>query len=220
MPFCNACGSTMETGARFCPKCGAAAVASPAAAVSTPGSAGAPSPAAPPAPAKSSSALKIILIIVAIIFAIGILGVGTVGFIAWRIAHHTHVVNKNGEVKIESPFGTIESTEDANQAARSVGVDLYPGATVAKGSAANLTIGGMHTAAVDLETDDLPSTVNDFYKSRFSKANVMSSEGGGYTIIAGDKGNMTTITIEPREGRTRIHIAKITGKAIGSASSN
>ena len=60
MAFCNACGATVEPGAKFCPKCGAAV---PAAAVAS---------TAPATPAQSN-ALKIILIVVAVIIGLGIL---------------------------------------------------------------------------------------------------------------------------------------------------
>jgi hypothetical protein len=210
MAFCNSCGSNMETGAKFCPKCGTPAAAAGAAAPAV-------TPVAPGVPAQSSSALKIILIVVAVIFGIGILGAGTLGFVFWRVAHHTHVVSRDGEVKVETPFGTVESTEDPNQAARNVGVALYPGATVSKGGSANMTIGSIHTATVQLETSDPPATVSDFYKTKFPSANIMSSQGDHYSLMIGDKNNMTTISIDPRDGGTRITIAKVTKPGIGSS---
>ena len=196
----------MEAGAKFCPKCGAAAATT----------AGAPAvSAAPAAPAQGSSALKIILIVLAVIVGLGILGMGTCAFMVHRALHRMHR-NSDGNVHMETPFGTVDSTQDPAEAARNVGVDLYPGATVAKEGSANMTIGGMHTASVELETSDSPSAVNDFYKAKFPNA-MSSAQGDRYTIIAGDKGNMTTINIEPRDGKTRVHIAKITGKIAGSS---
>jgi len=90
---------------------------------------------------------------------------------------------------------------------------------VVKGTSANMTFGGMHTAAVEFESADPASTVADFYKSKFPNANMMSANGDRYTIVAGDKNNMTTITIEPKGGKTRIHIAKVSGKIGGSTTS-
>ncbi len=205
MAFCNSCGSGMEAGAKFCPKCG-----TPAPAVVAGAATAAVAPAAPAAPAQSSSALKIILIVVAVIVGIGILGMGAVGFVAWRIAHHTHVVSRDGEVKVETPFGSVESSDNPSQAANNVGVELYPGATVAKGGSANMTIGNIHTATVQLETSDSPARVNEFYKAKFPNASVMSAQGDHYSIMSGDKNNMITISIEPREGTTQITIAKVT----------
>ena len=205
MAFCNSCGSSMEAGAKFCPKCGTPAPAV-AAGAATPAAAAA----APAAPAQSSSALKVILIVVAVLVGLFIMGAGAVGFVAWRIAHRTHVVSRNGEVKVETPFGSVESNENPSQAAISVGVELYPGATVAKGGSANMTIGNIHTATVQLETSDSPATVNEFYKAKFPNASVMSAQGDHYSIMSGDKNNMITINIEPQDGMTRITIAKVT----------
>ena len=89
MAFCNACGATVEPGAKFCPKCGAAV---PAAAVAS---------TAPATPAQSN-ALKVILIVVAVVVGLCILGVGTATFIGWRIARHTRVENNGGKVRVES----------------------------------------------------------------------------------------------------------------------
>ena len=58
-----------------------------------------------------------------------------------------HAREQDGNVHVETPFGTVDSTQDPAEAARNVGVDLYPGATVAKDGSSNMTIGGMHTAS-------------------------------------------------------------------------
>jgi hypothetical protein len=208
MAFCNSCGATLNSGTKFCNKCGAAQPAVPA------------SPTAPVATPKSGNALKIILIVVAVIVGLGILGIGAASFIAWRIASHTHVRNRDGNVRVETPFGTVQSTTDPDEAARSLGVDLYPGAQVIKGTTSNMTMGAMHTAAADFETSDPSSSVAEFYKSKFPGANVMSSSGDHYAIVSTDKKNMLTINIEPKDGKTRIHIAKIAGKIVGGDDSD
>jgi hypothetical protein len=217
MPFCNACGAALDGGAKFCAKCGAAnpsAVATNSAASAAPSAVPSATPVAavPAPPAQGSNAVKIILIVVAVIFGLGILGVGTVAFIVHRVVSHSRVEEKNGNVKVETPFGTVESTNDPDQAAQNVGVDLYPGATVVKGTTANMTFGSTHTAAADFDTSDPVSTVANFYKTRYPNASVMSNDTDRFTIVAGDKENVTTIVIEPKEGKTRIHIAKVTGK--------
>ncbi len=214
MAFCNACGNAMDAGAKFCPKCGAATV--PAASVAPPVPGGQPMQAVPK---QNSGALKIILIVLAVVIGIGILSLGVAGFFIHRAVSRFRVENdKNGSVHVDTPFGTVDSSQDPADAARNVGVDLYPGATVTKEGSANMTIGGMHTATVTLETSDSPSAVSDFYKSKFPNATIMSSQGDHYNIMAGDKNNMTTINIDSREGKTKIHIAKITGKISGSSS--
>ena len=209
MAFCNACGGTVEAGAKFCPKCGGAV---PAGAVT----------AAPvtTTPAQSSSSLKIVLIVVGVLVALFIIGTAATAFIGWRIARSSHVRESNGNVKVETPFGTVESSADSDEAARNLGVDVYPGASAKKNSAANMTIGGMHTVAAEFETDDSPAKVAEFYKSKFPNANFVNAEGDHYSIVSSDKKNIITINIEPQDGKTHIHIASVTGKGVGSDSSN
>jgi len=203
----------MDAGAKFCPKCGTAAVGT-AQAAATPTAGPVPAiPAAPPA--QSSSALKIVLIVVAVVVGLGILGVGTLGFVAHQLMKHSRVETKNGNVKVDTPFGTVETTQDPNQAAQNVGVDIYPGATLMKEGNADVTFGSVHSSAAQFESDDPPATVADFYKSKFP-GGTFTSSGNSYTILAGDRGNMTTITIQPQNGKTRIHVAKVTTKATGN----
>jgi hypothetical protein len=211
MAFCNICGATLDGGAKFCNKCG---TTQPGAAAATPVFTG-----TTPVPAqKNSSALKIILIVVAVVVALGIAGIAAVSFIGYHIARHSRVHNENGNVRVETPFGTVNTSTDPDEAARNLGIDVYPGATVVKGTASNMDMGTMHTANADFETSDPVSAVGDFYKAKVPNANVVSSTDNHYTIISTDKKNMLTISIEPKDGRTRIHITKISGKIVSDNS--
>jgi hypothetical protein len=203
MAFCNSCGATLAAGARFCPKCGGAVpVGAAAIPVTAP-----PSPAASP---QGSSALKIILIVVAVIVVLGILGIGTLAFIVRRIAHRSHIENRDGNVRVETPFGSVQSTNNPDEASRNLGIDLYPGARVLKGNTA--TIGGMHTVEAEFESDDPAEKVSAFYSSKFPNANVTTKDQNRYTIVSTDKKNLITIHIEPEDGKTRIRIANVSGK--------
>jgi hypothetical protein len=214
MAFCNSCGATLDRGARFCTKCGKTQPGAASAAVAPVFTSPAPSPGAA---AKSGSALKIILIVVAVIVLLGILGIGAVSFIGYRIATHSRVHNDNGNVRVETPFGTVNTSTDPAEAASNLGIDSYPGAEVVKGSTSNMTMGNMHTATADFESSDPPSAVAEFYKSKVPNANVMSAAGDHYTIISTDKKNMLSINIEPKDGKTRIHIARVSGKIVGGS---
>ena len=215
MAFCNSCGATLDSGAKFCNKCG---TTQPGAAAAAP--VFGPSAAAPGTPQKSGGALKVILIVVAVLVVFGILAVGAFSFFAYRIARHSRVHNENGNVRVETPFGTVNTTTDPDEAARNLGIDSYPGAQVVKGTTSDMTVGNMHTASADFETSDSVSTVAEFYKSKVPNANVVSSTGDHYAIISTDKKNMLTINIEPKNGRTRIHITKISGKMVGGSDSD
>ena len=218
MAFCNSCGATLDGGAKFCTKCGATQPAGRAASA-TPSSPVSSSTATTATP-QSSNALKVILIVVAVIVGLGILGVAAVSFIGYRIATHTRVRNQDGNVRVETPFGTVQSTTDPDEAARNLGIDLYPGAAVVKGTTSNMNMGNMHTAAAEFETSDPADRVAEFYKSKVPGANVISSTADHYAIISTDKKNMLTINIEPKDGKTRIHIARVTGKLVGGGDSD
>ena len=204
MAFCNSCGATLDPATKFCNKCGApnlAPVASPAAVAAsspTPGRSG-----------QSSGALKIILIVVAIIIAVGILGMATLGIITWRIAKSSHVRQEGDHVKVETPFGTVESTKDPQAAVRNLGVELYPGAQVLKSGAASATFGGVHTASANFETGDAVDKVASYYKAKFPNAMVTTSDENHCTIVSNQSKNLITINIQATGDRTQIQIANL-----------
>ncbi len=204
MAFCNSCGATLDAGAKFCSKCGTTQPAAP-------GAAATPATPAAAAPGKGgSSALKIILIIVAVIVGIGIIGASVIGYGIYRVAKGTHVEERNGKVRVETPFGKVESSTDPDAAAREIGVAMYPGAQMSKNGSASMTIGGIHTTTAMLETDDAPNVVADFYRSRMPNAHYSSNQGDNYSMMTGDKDDMTTVNIQGYEGRTRIQISRVT----------
>ncbi|HYA26245.1 MAG TPA: zinc ribbon domain-containing protein [Terriglobales bacterium] len=213
MAFCNACGTNIESGAKFCPKCGAS---QPSA---TPGVASAsPAPAAPPV--QTSNTLKPLLIVAAAVVVVGAVAIAGLAVLGLHFARRTHVENRDGNVRVESPLGTVESTTDPSSISRDLGVDLYPGAHLLKGNAANVSIAGMHTVAAEFETDDSPDKVADFYKAKLPNAQHASASGDSYSIVATEKDNIVTIKIEPSAGKTLIHVANVSGKGITGNSSD
>lgn len=213
MAFCNSCGASLNPGTRFCNKCGAAVLASsPAPDVAAPGMLGAPVAATSIPPASTgqgSGALKVILIVVGVIVLLGILSVASVGFFAWRVAHNAHIRHEGNNVKVETPFGSVETTQDPAAAARNLGVDLYPGAEVMKDGSASATFGGVHTASVNSRSSDSVDKVAGFYKAKFPNAMVTSSDSGRCTIISNDNKSMITINIEAQGDNTKIMITNV-----------
>ena len=207
MAFCNSCGATLNPGTKFCNKCGATVAAG--------ATAGATSTAPPPAaaPTGGSSALKVILIVVAVIVLVGILGIATVGIIGYRIARNSRVSQNGDHVKVETPFGSVETSKDPDQAAKDLGVDLYPGAEVQRNGASSASFGGIRTVTAVFETSDAPDKVCGFYKSRFPGAMVTTSEQNHCTIVSNDKKNMITINIEASGDNTRLQITNVSKKS-------
>lgn len=223
MAFCNSCGASISAGTRFCSKCGAPILASSPTPGTVPSAAaGSTMPAAssPPVPAQGGGALKAILIVVGVIVLAGILGVASLGFFAWRFARHAHVRQDGNNVTVETPFGSVQTTRDPEEAARALGVDLYPGAEVSKSGAQSATIGGIHTASLDSESTDSVDSVASFYKAKFPHAVVTSSDAGRCTILSNDRKSVITINIEARGGKTKIQITNVTHESGGNSPSN
>jgi uncharacterized OB-fold protein len=208
MAFCNSCGATLTPGTKFCNKCGAA-VAAGASALGVPSTA----PAVAPAPTGGSSALKVILIVVAITVGIGILGVATVGIIGYRIAKNSRVSQNGDHVKVETPFGSVETSKDPDQAAKDLGIDLYPGAEVQRNGASSAAFGGIRTVTAMFEIHDAADKVCSFYKSRFPGAMVTTSDQNHCTIVSNNQKNMVTINIQASGDTTRLQITNVTKKS-------
>ena len=201
MAFCNSCGSSIDAGAGFCPKCGVAQAGS------------APSPTAPPSPApQKNNAMKTVVIVVGAVVVLGAAAIAAMTVIGLHIARHTRVENHDGNVRVESPFGTIESTNDPDETAHNLGVALYPGAKVSRGNSANVSVGGIHTVAAEFETDDPVAKVADFYKAKFPDAKVSVSGNDQCSIVSKDSKNLITINIDSENGKTVIHIANVSGQ--------
>ena len=213
MAFCNSCGANLQSGAKFCAKCGAVQPVSG----TVPVAGSPPAATVPAAQPQSSSALKVILIVVAVIVVLGVMGIATLSFVAWRVARHTRISNRNDNVHVESPFGTVETTTNPEDAAKNLGIDLYPGAQLIKGKSANVSVAGMHTVAAQFETDDSADKVAAFYQSKFPNANVSAQDSGRYGIVATNSNSMITISIEPQDGKTLIKISSVSGKGVGGS---
>jgi hypothetical protein len=205
MAFCNSCGATLNPGTKFCNKCGATVA-------STPGVSSAAAPPVPP-PTGGSSALKIILIVVAVIVLIGILGIATVGIIGYRIAKSSRVSQNGDHVKVDTPFGSVETSKDPDQAAKDLGVDLYPGAEVQRNGASSVSMGSMHTVTALFESSDSPDKVCSFYKSRFPGAMVSTSDRNRCTIVSNNQRNMITINVESSGEGARLQITNVSKKS-------
>ncbi len=219
MAFCNSCGATLTAGTKFCNQCGAAVIAPPPA--SSPAVATAASvPPASPQPASSSGALKIVLIAVGVVALLGVLAAASLGFFAWHVAHRAHIRHEGGNVKMETPFGTLESTRDPQEAARNLGVDVYPGAHLLQQGASSATFGSVHTTSLNFETPDSVNLVSNFYKAKFPNAMMMSTQADQSTIISNDKKDMVTINIKAGDGKTRVMISRVTHKSDAANSSS
>ena len=206
MAFCNSCGAPLNEGTKFCNKCGAAASGVPVAFAQ---------PIAPgPTPSKGgSSALKIILIIVGVIVLIGVLGMVTCGVVIHRAMKSARVSQKGDNVKVETPFGNMETSTDPDKTAQELGVEIYPGAQVQKAGTASVTFGSLHTVTANFESSDSVDKICDFYRQKFPSAQVASSDQTHCSIVSGDKGNSTTVSVQSSGDGSRFSIVTMTRKS-------
>jgi hypothetical protein len=156
--------------------------------------------------------------IVAVIVLLGILGVASVGFFAYRVAKSARVHQEGDHVKVETPFGTVESSKDPDQAAKDLGIDIYPGAEVQKSGASSATFGSIHTVTATFESSDSLDKVCSFYKSKFPNAMTTSSDQNRCTIVSNDQKNMVTVNIEARGDTTKFQITNVSKKAASESS--
>ena len=220
MAFCNSCGANIVPGTRFCDKCGAAVLTSTLPSAAPPPTAGPTPPAVAPAPSSGGGALKAILIVVGVLVLVAILAVASLGFFAWRVAHRAHIRHDGDNVSVETPFGSVETTKDPQEAARNLGVDIYPGAQVMKQGSTSMTFGSVHTAMLTFETSDSADKVCSFYKPKFPNAMVVSSDNNQCNIVFNDQKNMITINAKAEGDKTKIVISNVTHKPNGGNSSS
>lgn len=207
MAFCNSCGAQLTEGTRFCNKCGASITgAKPAETLSaTPST-------APTSTGVSSSALRTILIIVGALVLIGVVGIASMTFIGLRLARHSRVTQEGEHVKVETPFGTAETSKDPEQAAKDLGVEVYPGAEAQQEGASTATFGRVRTVSAAFQSDDSVEKVCAFYRSKFPNATVNSSDTDRCTIVSSHPPDMITINVEPNGGGSRFQIASVSTK--------
>lgn len=215
MAFCNKCGTAITQGTRFCNKCGAPILASGFPSSATAPSAPTPGPTPLPAqaaPQGGSNALKVVLIVVGAVIVIGVLAVGALTFVGIHIVKRSRIHDEGDRVKVETPFGTVESTKDPEQAAKNLGIDIYPGAEVQKDGASSSVFGNMRTVTANFESSDSVDKVCSFYKARFPNATVSTSEENHCTIVSTAAPNVTTINVESRGSGAKFQISTVAKK--------
>jgi hypothetical protein len=209
MAFCNNCGASLAEGTRFCNQCGTAIGNASGMAPARP--APAPMVGAPPPSRDSSNALKIILIVVVAVVLLGVVGIGALAIIGLHFARGTHVTQNGEHVKVETPFGTVESSKDPMQAAKDLGIEVYPGAQAQKTGAASATFAGMRTVTVTFESADPVDKICSFYRGKFPAASVSTSDSH-CTLVSNVPPNMVTINAEPEGDGSKFMISAVSKK--------
>ena len=204
MAFCTSCGAQVSDTSRFCTKCGKPL---PPVAAPAPIQPGVPVTAAGVPPRGGSNAVTIAVIIIAVVVALGLVAAGITAVVIHKIARHSRVTTTQGGAKVETPFGTIQTTTDAGKLSGALKDDMYPGATMNEGGS-DVNMGGRHIVAANLSTSDSADKVADYYKQKYPQS-IRTEAEGKHSIVYKDDGQMVSIAIEEEGGRTLIHISRI-----------
>jgi hypothetical protein len=212
MAFCNSCGASLSPDARFCSRCGAT-IAAPAAPGASPSVPVAP---APPTARGGNSAVKTVLIIVGVIVVLGGLGIASLTFIALHFARNSRLSQQGDHVKVETPFGSVETSKDPDKAVQDLGVDVYPGAEVQKNGASTAIFGSMRTVTAAFQSSDSADKVCSFYRSKFPASRVATSSQHHCAIVSNDPNNMVTVNVESSGDGSKFQITSVIKKDTSS----
>jgi len=223
--FCNACGTPIEEGMKFCSTCGATIAAEEPTVADIP-TAPAPgsSPTPPAAAAKSKSPiLKIVIIVVLLFVLIGVAGMGTCLYVVYRakktVTDQIKIDEGSKTIEIPTPQGTLKMGESSTETPTEVGgVPVYPGAKALSGGG-QLSLGDkIQISGHEFETDDSVDQVVSFYKEKYGKE-MTAFEGEGHhrmSINTGIPGQTHVVTIDvyadSDSGKTKIGMSYIGGK--------
>ena len=206
MSFCTACGGEVGN-STFCTKCGAKQSAPPVAAANT---------ATAAAPAKSGGGvLKIVLLVLGGIFLIAVLVIGAGVFFAKKKYDEVRASIKTGSdssgqvTSVETPFGKIEASKDAEKILKDLDIPMYPNAKQSEGGTSSMRLNNTTISTVQLETDDSMDQVLEFYRGHYPNANVLDNPDSKMLTLGEQDKHAIVITITKNEesGATQINIA-------------
>ena len=175
-------------------------------------------PAGPPPPRTGSHLLAISLLVLALIVVVSILTVVIgIRFLARGVKVNVAEAEAGKkEVSIKTPVGSLEVTQDVNDAR--LGLPIYPGAQRSpdQGSAnVNIAFGneeGVRVVAAKFQTADSREKVRDFYKQRLGREVTKfmeKSQDGGTVFEIKRKGQEKVVAIHEAGPKTFIELVRV-----------
>jgi hypothetical protein len=177
MAHCEQCGAEMSEG-RLCAAC------------------------AQPAPSKWPGRR----VVIGFLVIVAVLALLFLGAVLYFVRHTTIVTSNPNSARVEAPFGVVTSNNNPTQLAKSLGIDVYPGAQGIKATQAELATETM--ASMLFHTPAAPRMVIHFYHVRFPDATVKLSPDGG-TLVQFSGRDTITIKALQLKGTTQIEINDI-----------
>lgn len=180
MAQCTQCGAEVEAGVAVCEDCSA-----------------------PPRHWRWHPGRRVVMGLLGTIAAVALIFVlAMVYFI-----RHTTIVStgKNGS-RVEAPSVTVTTDTNPAQLARQLGLEIYPGASDARGAQAEMNNSTIIT--LSFRSKDSPRRVIGFYHVRYPDATV-KAEGKGAVLVLVSLRDTLTIKAEPNTGQTEVHVSDI-----------
>jgi hypothetical protein len=109
-------------------------------------------------------------------------------------------------LRMQFPTGTLE-TNNPQQAARDIGVEIYPGAKLMKDGAVSNATRNFQMVCASFESSDPLDKVAGFFKARYPNARVTTSQDQNHSmIVSKNKKNAIMISLEGRREGTIIQV--------------
>jgi hypothetical protein len=175
-------------------------------------------PAGPPPPRTGSHILTIALLFLALIIVVSVATVWVgLRFLARGVSVDVqeHEAGRK-EVSIKTPVGSMEVSQDVNEAR--LGLPIYPGAERLRDQdSANLNFSfggeaGLRLVVAKFETPDPPEKVREFYKQRLGGdvTRFVEKDSEGKTVFEiKRRGQEKIVALESRGGGTRIALVRV-----------
>jgi hypothetical protein len=175
-------------------------------------------PAGPPPTRTGSHILTIALLLLALIIVVSVATVWVgLRFLARGVSVNVQERDAGRkEVSIKTPVGSMEVSQDVNEAR--LGLPIYPGAERLRDQdSANLNFSfgseaGLRLVVAKFETPDPPEKVRDFYKQRLGGevTRFVEKDSEGKTVFEiKRRGQEKIVALESRGGGTRIALVRV-----------
>lgn len=152
------------------------------------------------APARWHPGRRVVLTFLgAVLILVAILALA----MSYFIRHTTIVTSTQGGNRVESPAGALTTGNDPAQLAKSLGIDLFPGAVGEHSAQAQLPSNTM--ASMQFHTAASPRQVISFYHERYPDATVKPLSNGGFSLV--QLNGLDTLTVEATRENHLTHIA-------------
>ncbi|HUX66565.1 MAG TPA: zinc ribbon domain-containing protein [Terriglobales bacterium] len=192
MANCAQCGAEAADAAQFCPSCGLRL----------------PRPAQPEAEEAAGPRWRRgRRVVVGFLATVVVLAAVFIVTVVYLIRHTTIVTSSKGGSRVEAPFGVVTTSNDPAKLAKSLAIDVYPGAVGERSAQADLVTNNM--VSLQFRSQDAPRRVISFYHVRYPDATFRALPGGGYSLVQLNGLDTLTIQATPDKGATLLTINDI-----------